>query len=93
MFKTFYDPFLGNFTFYILFYRIQHLNVVALQDDPSRIAKSICIKTQKLLGSSLSKVSGFFIKGRVNGEALVETVDEKKFYLNFVKGVPHGRIR
>lgn len=61
--------------------------------DKSKEAKNTCMRGRTFLGSKLLQVSGTFMKGRLSGEARLKTLDDKKFNVNFVKGVPHGRIR
>jgi len=61
--------------------------------DSSKEAKDVCMRGRDFLGHKLLQVSGTFMKGRLSGEAKIKTLDDKKFHVNFVKGVPHGRMR
>ena len=52
----------------------------------------MCVKTEKIFGEEMARASGFFFKGRLHGEAEIQT-ENLRFLVNFNKGVPHGRIR
>ena len=72
-----------------------HLKIGSLKDDPEfkkRPPKKMCVKTEKIFGEEMARASGFFFKGRLHGEAEIQT-ENLRFLVNFNKGVPHGRIR
>jgi hypothetical protein len=70
-----------------------NLKLQPLTADPDKPAKKICVKTEKFFGKFLEKASGVFMRGRLSGEATIGTSKDEQYFVNFVKGVPHGRIR
>jgi hypothetical protein len=70
-----------------------NLKLQPLMADPDKPAKKICVKTEKFFGKFLEKASGVFMRGRLSGEATIGTSKDEQYFVNFVKGVPHGRIR
>ena len=72
------------------------MKIVALEDSPefkSQSPKTICVKNERIFGRDVSRASGIFVKGRLKDEADIGTTDDKRYYINFVQGVPHGRMR
>jgi hypothetical protein len=52
------------------------------------------LKYGEIFGGFPELISGNFLAGTLNGEAKVQLHGTKEvFFVNFVDGVPHGRIR